>query len=503
VTSIRLCAAGLLLASLLATGGCGDTPEVPASGAGAASAADPASALLADSWMHAAAHDPVAVMALLDAPGGDGWLDLFHGDLAHAKPAFEAAESASARLGLARVHLDRAATMRSAARLHREVALDLVRYRRDHADQIRAGAYEPLLALLVARSAGAEGGELAAFDAASLRPPAAHADPAVVAALRGLLDGGDPNRTLGTVYPARLAFIAAVNQGDLGLADELILPSHRPDPDLIDPLGEDVEAGLTFTARFYDPRFASAVARYHLARAWGEGSALEGPGPTIAAAVEGGWGGPLPESVRNAATPAPPGEALPEWTALFASTAVDRADWDAQWGESGSAFADRWGAADRGVDATLQALADAETSFAVALKDGAPADGAALVDELSLAQPVIDRVLRSRMVAVTGTGEDAEARVLCKRYGDRSVDPNPGSRGGAADSARTRVSWRNDRAFLLDYARCLWRAGQPGGALDFVHPLATEDPALQSVRHYLGQLDAAASIGLQGKTSQL
>lgn len=453
--------------------------------------------------MHAAAHDPATVMALLDAPGGEGWLDLFHGDLARAKPTFEGAESASARLGLARVHLDRALTMLAAAKLHEELALELVRYRRDHADQVRIGAYEPLLALLVARATGAEGGELAAFEADAYKPRTERADPQLFEALRGLIEGGDPNRTLGIVYPARLVFIDAISRGDLGLAEELVLLSHRPDPDIVDPLGEDVEAGLTFTGRFYDPRFPTAVARYHLAHAWIEGSGLEGPGALIAVAVEGGWGGPLPDRVRSAAKPAPPGAPLPAWTALFASAAVDVADWEALWGESGSAFVDRWGAADRGADATLQELAEAETTFATALKEGAPPDGAALVDELSLAQPAIDRVLRSRMVAVTGTGDSPEARVLCKRFGDRSVDPNPGSRGGAAGSARTRVSWRNDRAFLLDYARCLWRAGQPGGALDFVHPLATEDPALQAVKHYLGQLDAASSIGLQGKTSQL
>jgi hypothetical protein len=55
----------------------------------------------------------------------------------------------------------------------------------------------------------------------------------------------------------------------------------------------------------------------------------------------------------------------------------------------------------------------------------------------------------------------------------------------------------------LELARCLWKAGQVGAALDLVHPLAQQEPALQSVTHYLGQLDAAATIGLQGKASQL
>jgi hypothetical protein len=245
-----------------------------------------------------------------------------------------------------------------------------------------------------------------------------------------------------------------------------------------------------------------ALARYHLGEAWIVGSGLHDAGSVIAAAVQGAWGGPLPDVLRDAAEAPPEGPELPSWAALFAGAAVDREDWEVLWGGSGESFAHRF-AAPSGTDAALSAVADAETLFVDALKAGAPEAGVLLVDELSLAVPAMDRVLRARMVETTGHGDTPEARVQCKRYGDRSVDPNPGSRGGAADAARTRVSWRNDRTFLLDYARCLWRAGQPGGALDFIHPLASEDSALQSVKHDLGQLDSAASIGLQGKASQL
>jgi hypothetical protein len=121
------------------------------------------------------------------------------------------------------------------------------------------------------------------------------------------------------------------------------------------------------------------------------------------------------------------------------------------------------------------------------------------VQDLGFARRATDRLLRARSADLLA----AAAPVLAKRVLERSLDDTPGSRGGAADSARTRVSWRNDRAFLLLLAHAAWRAGQPGTALELVHPLAEEDASLQPVRHYLGQLDAASSLGAQGKVSQL
>ncbi len=504
--------AGLAALSLALVACGGDDAGADSSAAGdsapptSALAVD-AGALLADSWMNAAARDPATVTALLDAPGGDGWLDLFHGDLASAKPRFEAADSASARLGLARTHLARAAALQAGARLHAEAALDLARYRRDHAAAVRVGVYEPVLAGLTAQRCGAEGDERDAFLAAAAAP---HEDvdgsSELVAALRGVLEGSISTRL--SSYADRLAFIEMVGAGAIRdpAVVELLPKANLGLPDWKDSLGADADAGIAFEALYFDCGVLPALARWHLGEAWIVGSGLTGPGPAIAAAVEGAWGAPLPDALRDAALPPPePAQPpLPEWTAFFASPAIDRADWDAYWGGAGaSSFAARFGHDDASADAVLSALADAETSFAEALREGAPPEGASLVDELDLAAPAVDRVLRARMLALTGAGETPEERVACKRYGDRAVDANPGSRGGSADSRRTRVSYRNDRAFLIDYARCLWRAGQPGGALDFVHPLATEDPALQSVKHYLGQLDAAASIGVQGKTSQL
>ncbi len=495
---MRLSSISALIGALVLVGcGAGEPSagdSAPSNGDSAGEDLGDVAGLLAQTWMWHATREPEVVSALLDAPGGEGWIALAEGDVATAKTTFEGADSASARLGLARTHLARAAALRSAGRLHRDAALELVRYRRDHADEIREGAYERVLAGLTASRCGADGDELAGFLAAAGSPAPARATPEVDAALRAVLAQEEPASADLGAYGSRLAFVSAMDDGSLEAAVGLLAAVHQPGPDVVDPLGRDEELGLAFEGKYYDCAVLPAIARYHLAEAWIAGSGLTGVGPVIGAAVEGAWGGELPAAVRGAARPAAADE-LPPWTALFGSEAVDRADWDAHWSGDGETFASRFGGGTdftaAAVDQRLRRAAAAEDAFAAALRAGASPDGASLVDDLQLATRLTDRVLRTWMVEAVDGGHAVQA----KRLGDRSVDPDPGT--------ATRVSGRNDRAFLVEYARGLWRAGQPGAALDFVHPLAQEDPALHSVKHYLGQLDAASSIGLQGKTSQL
>jgi len=511
---VRFAAASLALAILavpVGLVGCG--PDPADTGDATPSAPEPtltdqaASDLLDGSWMAAAVVDPAALAALLDAPGGEGWLHLYHGDLVAASLAFEEADSSSARLGMARVHLDYARALLTAARIHREATLELARYRRDHRDQVRTGTYELVLAGISARGAGLEGPELEAFLAAA-SAPADGADTHLMNGLTGHLRGGS-RAGLPDLYHDRLAYADAAAAADLETLASLETRVLSAAPDLRDPLGQDDEAGVRFEGLHYDPALLPAMARHHLSRAWVLASSLEGPGETVAEAVRLGWGGELPPALLEASRL--PSEPLPAWTALFASDAVDRADHAFAWGEPGaSSFASRLDAAvpeldlsgarsSEQVDALLRLVADAESVFGQALAAAGGDEGAALVADLELARVPADRALRTWMMTLT----DADVAVQGKRLGDRSLDANPGSRGGAVDSARTRVSYRNDRAFLLELARCLWRAGQTGAALDLVHPLAERDPALQPVKHYLGQLDAAASIGQQGQASQL
>jgi hypothetical protein len=151
------------------------------------------------------------------------------------------------------------------------------------------------------------------------------------------------------------------------------------------------------------------------------------------------------------------------------------------------------------VDRLLRSGEDRRLLVRDALVFGAPPEGAEVVSDLDLARGIMDRVLRDRMTDLVEEGHAAPA----KRLGDRSLDSNPGSKGGAPTSRETRVSYRNDRAFLVALARCLHRAGQTGGALAYIHPLAKQDARLLGVEHYLGRLDAAGTIGVVGKASQL
>jgi len=514
-----LAAATLLTLAFLAPACSGPSPSGPSESTEAHVDAAAVTALVADSWPALAARDPATVTALLDAPGGGGWLALFHGDLDRAERAFTAAgEAPGARLGLARVHLARAAYLREAASLHADAALELARWRRDHADGVRPGAYDLLAAALAAtaRAGDVDEAERDGFlDAAveGLRGGRPGADLQVGKALGALAnrrsEAEDPARAeppgeLPDAYRARLSFaaeIAAGLPGELG-------PAAWDAPDFLDPRGQD-GSGLRFDAEVRDSVPVVAAARGHLRAAWLLAAELPGPGSVVQAAVEAAWGAELPAPLRDLA-PTSEGDGLPAWTALFLSPAADAEDWAAYWGDGDAqTFAARWVAvfqpgpedadAMAVVDGLLRRGEDRRARLRDALVAGVPPDGASLVDDLDLARRLGDRVLRTRMVQLVDAGHAAPA----KRLGDRSLDPNPGAKGGAPDSRETRVSHRNDRAFLIALARCLHRAGQTGAALAYIHPLAKADARLRGVEHYLGRLDAASSIGVAGKASQL
>lgn len=453
-----------------------------------------AAALLAGTWARGLSEEAAAVEAVLDGPTGTGWIALYHGDLGAAEGAFAAVlasspTSGAARLGLARVHLARAEAFDVAWALHRDAARALAGYRAEHRDRVRLGPYERGLARLLFAP------EPPPTDAGGV--PTTGGDPALLAAIDAL--GPDratraPPAGLPAAWTASLAFARAVEGGDLGAAAALEPSVRSGEPDLRDPLGVDEQTGLTFDAPFYDPLRLRSLTLYHAAAALRVGGALPGVGEGIAA-----W------AARFGATGAADGaddvEAVPSALLTFGGPWLDREDALHPSGDAPTAFGARltarlpqWFATppDPGaIDRELRAVDALETAAAEALGPG-------LATELGAPRLFADAILRRRMVALV-----AAEPTLALRLGRRSLDANPGSLGGAADSSRTRVSWRNDRAFLLRLARTLWEAGQPGAALDLVHPLAQEDRALQPVVHYLGQLDAASSVGTAGKASQL
>jgi len=481
--------------------------------------------LLNDTWMSQAAANPDGVTALLDAPGGEGWLHLFHGDLIAAERSFSAVSAndtaGTSRLGLARVHLEHAATLLAADSLHRAAGLSMARYRRDHAGDVRSGPYQPGLAALAALHGSAEAAELAQFVAAAEATGTgvtSATDDSISAGLRALLaarQGGvsitpTERALLPDNFQQRLQLADLVEEGQVEAARALRNKLGTPSPDVIDPLGRDEEAGLDFESHYFDAALLHALARIHLAEAWRLGAGIQGPGSMIRMAVTAAWGGPVPDAVLQGSLPS--AEAQPDWQALFLSPALDRLDWESYWtqGREGSSFLARlaertpnvpWTAGNDNhtVDQVLRSASQLEPFLKEALIQGVGSEGASMVQDLGFTHLAMDRILRTRMRSLQAGG----AAVQALRIGERTLDPNPGRLGGPEDAARTRVSFRNDRAFLVDLAHCLWRAGQTGSALDYLHPLTSQQEALAGVVYMLGQLDAASSIGKGGKASQL
>jgi len=169
LTSIRLVAGPLLASTLLLTvmttscssGGDGTASPASVQPAGASLDLELAMQLLSQSWMAQAAADPSRVTQLIDAPGGEGWLRLFHGDLQGAEelflaaaPTVDPASKGASRAGQSRVHLARARALLVTAEIQSEAATALARYREKHRDQVRHGPLGAALARLVLQAAG-------------------------------------------------------------------------------------------------------------------------------------------------------------------------------------------------------------------------------------------------------------------------------------------------------------------------------------------------------------
>ncbi len=298
--------------------------------------------LLSPSWMLQAAADPGKVTELIDGPGGEGWLKLFHGDLAGAEALFLGAEpmtdaqnKGSARAGQARVHLARARSLLRVADLQSEAAVALMRYREEHRGDVRQGPYERALSHLVLQAAGETVAPSTGQEPASVEPaPYQEALEALLAArttaARAEVAPSDLDERLPALYRTRLRFVHAISVGDVESATTLLPSLFGGAEDVMDPLGADSQTGVTFQSLYFDPEVPRAMARYHLARAWHLGAGLDGPGEAISLAVQRSWGGPVPEAVRSRTLPSAGPQ--PAWFALFLGPAIDRADWEYYWG---------------------------------------------------------------------------------------------------------------------------------------------------------------------------
>ncbi|MEE2828705.1 MAG: hypothetical protein VX498_05930 [Myxococcota bacterium] len=474
--------------------------------------------VLENSWMGAVVAEPAVLDRLLSAEGGEGWLALYRGDLEQADKSFSAAlaeggppANDAARLGRARVHLARADALRTAAALQEQSTLEVFLYRRTHRSSVRTGELEPLLAWRAAQRAGASPELLSALELESQGARGTSTRPEVASGLRALASKpGSIPEGLPDLFRRRLEFAAAVDRGALGEAERLLPLLEPATPDLVDLLGVDPDSGLRFELSYYDSSFTRALVRFHLGMAYRQAGLSEsGPWAEVAKAVKAAWGGELPPGSGLGVCCVEDSSGLPAWTALFAGPVIDPADWSAYWREdhagllqrADEAFPDlqlREARSAAEIDAALRQLEAARPAITSFFEERGDEAGDALVAELDLVTLVVDRLLRARIVTLTADGGAVQAT----RLGHRAIDPRPGSDTGPANAARTRVCYRNDRASLLRYAESLWRAGQPGAALEIVHPLAEEDSALQSLKESLVQIDAASSVGSGGKANQ-
>ncbi len=515
----------LVLALLAACGGGGEgasSPKVTQNeGAPDASVSGELNELVGGTWMAAVVTDPDGLTALLDGPGGPGWLALFHRDLAGAEQVFAAAstdpQAASARLGLARTHLERGRILLEVAGLQTEAALRWARYRRDHADAVRPSPYGSLLAALAAVAAGAPAAEQKAFVDKALSETQLEGDGGTHKALQDLLQArrkgavGAEVKGLGPLHAERLAYVEALGKAELGVLPEL--PPNLAQPDLVDPLGRDEEAGVVFEAPYFDPAFVGAQAHRHFLSAAAICGGQSGACGLITELARLGLPpGRLPVQASGDLLPSESQVQSPLWAALVFGSALDADDarylysagssgasWPARLAEAQPAVPWATAAASEEVDAVLRAEGDLTQVAKAELERRAKGEGASLIADLDLSRLLADRSLRSRMQTLCVQ----EGKPLGKRFLDRSLDPNPGSRGGPATAVRTRVSHRNDRVFLIQSAGCLAHIGQLGGALDLLHPLSEENPSFSGLEHYWAQLDAATTVGVLGKTSQL
>jgi len=469
------------------------------------------SGLLEGSWYAEAVKNPGGLEALLDGPGGAGWLALFHGDLEKAEQEFISATSGEldapgAHLGLARVALARADALRAGRALEARIAPRLVEYRRTRGDRVRSGSYESLLAALTVQGFVGEGADLdAAAAAAAGWTPGPGVDPVVGSALHSLLiarreAGSADGSGLPRSYVDSLTLAGAVRAGQRSV-DPL-----EAEPDFVDQLGVDADTGVRFTAKFWDPVVSEARFLNELLLIMEHGAAAGDAGVGLVQVAVVAWGDGAP-TLPGLGASAPPGvSSVPVELALVGAPWADIEDLRAAWDERPARtllqrlaevapekrLRDGQSAAD--VDRVLRyenQLVDVVGDALTAMSTGT---GASLVHELELPRKVADQILRQRMKEMARNEQPIQAQ----RLAERSLDVA----GGQDGAAGTRVSHRNDVGFLVRLGAVHSAGRRPGVAREYIHPLVGQHPGLAPVAYTLGQLDAASSIGVQGKTSQ-
>jgi hypothetical protein len=474
--SVHLAKGALLLGlwSLLPLAGCSSTDE-EAPGAGLQAET---SGPLQDTWMFLVASDPTALAPIEGDEAWDPWFALFHNDLRKAQEMFgrgcrpsaaslaERAASGYLCVGLARTHLELATFYADAAELDRVVLRQFHLHRSAKADEVLASVHSDFFA-----------------------SPSLTELPASPAA-------GN--------YAARIAFMNAVAQGNVSMAEGLLRPIRSSMADLVETLeGGNQAAAIKPVIKHHDPASLVALSRFHalaaqvaiggapdLAILTAQAERLLGRSPNLPESAPGLRAGlPL---VLFSSVPSPSDLLAQERSYPTGVATLRRV----------SSIESALGTAPTRNVADLDPFVSGSNKLTIRLGElisASSAAGAGMDTDMVLSERFRGQLLRERAAHYQAsfdvrldadTGEDiATAGVAARSLLELALDKNPAPPNPALRAAR--ISLRNDPTLLMALARAELDTRRPSEANDYIRPLSSVYPELVPLRDALTLLDTA------------
>jgi hypothetical protein len=486
--------------------------------------------------MFLVASDPTVLGPIEGDAAWDPWFALFHNDLRKAQELFgracqpsttsllERAADGYLCVGLARTHLKLATFYADAAELDRVVLRQFHLHRSAKADEVLASLHSDFFAGLVLHRSG---DSVAAAQLLKSYTGRTGADPLLSEVARLILAGDDPavariwgdgvsevaaSSSLAELpaspaagnYAARIAFMNAVAQGDVSMAEGLLRPIRSSMADLVETLeGGNEAAAIKPTIKHHDPAALVALSRFHaLAAQVAIGGAPDLAILTAQAERLLGRSPNLPESAPGLR------EGLP--LVLFSSV-PSPSDLLAQERSypTGVATLSRVASIESALGTAptrnigdLDPFVSASNKLTIRLGELIEASGPKGEEmdmDMELSERFRGQLLSERAAHYQAsfdvrldekTGSDiATAGVAARSLLELALDKNPTPPNSALRAAR--ISLRNDPTLLMALARAELDTRRPSEANDYVRPLSSVYPELVPLRDALTLLDTA------------
>ena len=534
VSTTRCGGAGavLLAAALLAGLGCGEGDDPAPSGEVASSGA---TASVEDSWMFRAVETP-EILGPFEAQNavGQAWLGLYHNDLKAALTPMEGACTPSPKpladragdgypcVGLARLHLEQAATYIGASEVDRIARRQFYLHRAERPEDVLASTHETYFSglNLVLSGLPAEGNTLLTSYAASdnalpllaaLATRIAAADDPLVARIWGdAADDAPTSASLGDLpasadtsgYAIRLAIMESVARGEIDAALATLQSVPHANPDLQERLEQETDTGerVEVVLSHVDSAWLRSLGRLHALAAK---RATGGAGDLALLDAEAdlllGRSVTLPETAPS----------LEDGIAfvVFSGWPTPSDRLEALRPNARPSVISRLGAAEPGLIGSGKSKVDDLDAFvrlSNSVKDRlTEAIRGAGGSNMDVGMGLSDRFL-SRLMADgardiqldTDTRLDAKegkdmatAGVAARSLLEMALDKNPAPPSRKLKQAR--ISFRNDPPFLVDLALANLDTKRPYDANEYIRPLTEVYPELIPVRDGLAALDSA------------